>query len=209
MTPREILALFCAHPMIPRDYLRSPWRAPGHGMVAANGHILVVLPDDGGELADEPTAHHLAGCVGRFLEKWPGGPLWHKLSAIDLPARYQCAPCFGTGVYRYINCSTCSGEGATPDCAICTACNGDGILAVTPDNSMPGVERMTCVNCVNCGGSGKAFQEVAVGEGTYSADYLAILAKLPGCEISPRTDEGSAFRFDGGHGWLMPVRAGV
>lgn len=206
MSPREILALFCAHPMAYRDYLRQPWRAPGHGMVAANGHILVVLPDDGGELAEEPTAHHLVGCVGRFQAKWPGGPLWHKISAVDLPARHQCAPCFGTGVYHYVNCTTCSGEGSLPDGAICSACNGDGILATTPDSSMPGVERMTCVDCQ---GSGKAFQKVAIGQGAYSADYLAILAQLPDCEISPHETEGAPFRFDGGHGWLMPLRAGV
>jgi hypothetical protein len=174
MTPRETLALFCAHPLHRRDYLHNPWRAPGHGMVATNGHVMVVLPDDGGELAPEPNKEHLIGVVGRFLAQWPGGPVWYRLADVQLPPSQACPDCNGSGIYHYITCPACRGDGRSNDDSYCTSCNGEGAIPV--DSGHPEAQPM---ECVSCSGSGVEFQRVKVGTGCYSLNYLQILASLP------------------------------
>jgi len=85
---------------------------------------------------------------------------------------------------------------------------------------VPTVEMLAPVPCGWCGGIGKSFSEcfcggtgesnsivrVTVGEVDYQARYLALLCRLPHCEIAPNGLKTAAIRFDGGVGALMPLR---
>lgn len=64
--------------------------------------------------------------------------------------------------------------------------------------------------CANCYGTGiKQYQPFRVGETDFNVRYLTLISELPNAEIgiSDKIETTPVpFRFDGGHGVLMPMR---
>lgn len=62
-----------------------------------------------------------------------------------------------------------------------------------------------CPECVN--GWREKIKSVDIGNGYFQRKYLALLKTLPNCKIAPNGLRKPAwFKFDGGDGFLMPMR---
>ena len=60
--------------------------------------------------------------------------------------------------------------------------------------------------CLECYGVGELLAWLFIGGVALNTRYLRMIAGLPGCEIAPANRYAPApFRFNGGHGWIMPV----
>lgn len=111
-------------------------------------------------------------------------------------------------------CPRCHGVPAVK----CEACDGDGHVAWefrhggrTYDavEDCPVCDGAGTVECTECVGTGKGVEPVVeVGPALIHADYLRLLARLPGCRLAPVDGWGPVvFEFDGGgRGAVMPVR---
>jgi hypothetical protein len=78
-----------------------------------------------------------------------------------------------------------------------------GVITPMSSITLPPAER-----CQVCGGAGESSLKVAIGNAFFQRRYLALLAALPACSIETCGELGLAkFTFDGGYGFLMPVRA--
>lgn len=143
-----------------RRNLLEPWRCK-QGIAASNGHIMIVVPDQVGDFADEVEYMH--GVIERFEKQWIGGGEWIQASSIALPDAEPCIECGGTG--------------RDDDCL-----------------------------CIFCDGTGDDYQVCKVGNAFAQRKYLAMLADLPDCVVSPDGTNPMPFKFTGGHGWLSPCR---
>ncbi|NLF19190.1 MAG: hypothetical protein GX595_18325 [Lentisphaerae bacterium] len=125
------------------------------------------------------------------------GPTWYDVPAVP-PEPGPCPKCHGV---PSVKCEACDGAGhvawefrhrgrtydSVEDCPVC---DGAGT-----------------VECTECGGTGKGDDPaVEVGPALIRAEYLRLLARLPGCRLAP-VDGRSVivFRFAGGAGAVMPV----
>lgn len=184
-----------------REYLLKPWRCE-QGIAASNGHVLVLVSDDGGEYQPEPES--FKGKIAEFETKFTGGPEWIDVVSIQLGDSGICKYCRGRGCNYVVECDECDGDGDfihgshTYDCK---ECDGDGTILCSKDSD--GAKR---VSCFNCDATGRGFQPVQVGNSFAQGRYLEKLAKLPNCQIAPDGDKAMPFVFDGGRGWLMPCR---
>lgn len=84
-----------------------------------------------------------------------------------------------------------------PPAVTCGACLGSGTVQDENDED---------AECLDCHGSGELLAWVFVGGVALNTRYLRLIADLPDCEIAPASRHTPAlFRFNGGHGWIMPV----
>lgn len=191
------LTPFCAGPHELRTYIHKPWRVP-EGIVATNGHILICIPDEGGDFAQEPAT--IKNVVANFTKKYPAGE-FVELSSIPLPDKAICNVCNGTGHYTVTDCDECEATGLIYDDAVvgymdCTKCDGYGF-----NRTSHGREEM----CDYCDGMGEERCIIRVGIECYQRKYLAQLQTLPNCRLSPSVGTAARFEFLGGFGWLMPM----
>lgn len=122
-----------------------------------------------------------------------------------------------------VNCHMCGGSGTTQEEVTCEKCLGSGLCtceecgtahdcgARKGDGSVLSGEKIACDGC----DGKKQFAVYAVYEIKnvrygITESYLTQMSALPGCEIGmerPFADVTAiAFRFDGGHGVIMPYR---
>lgn len=199
------LQQFCDVPNEYRPYLAAPFRVDGVGIVRTNGHILIALPDDGGEFANvhsDGLAKVVRGYTGK---KDQPGRVSVPLNSIVLPKTMPCSVCNGAG--QVIKCIACDGEGEFDHFGYdyhCQSCDGDGFLkaATSTGQKQP---------CHRCDGRGDSVQEVNIsGETHIQLRYLKLLAALPGqCTLSIDLAEAMStvfYTFDGGWGAVMPIR---
>lgn len=185
---------FCASADDMRTYLHAPWRTVD-GIVATNGHIIICVPDEGGDYPGEPKT--IKNVVASLTKKYPAGEFL-DLKSITLPPKIICETCKGTGHYRIIDCEDCDGDGEFyhgNHYYHCKECDGEGSVRAAVGRPE---------QCDDCGGMGEKSTIIDVGSSSYQRKYLAQLQALPNCRISPIKNSGSRFEFDGGFGWLMP-----
>ena len=174
----------------------APW-SRGEWSYATDGKMAIRAPrlDEFGEREEtDGTSAYID-----TLAAAAAGPTWYDVPA-NLPAAPgPCPKCHGVPV---VTCEACDGAGTVEwefshrgrtydlidDCPIC---DGEGRI-----------------ECTECGGAGKGVEPaVEVGPALIRADYLRLLASLPGCRLAPADGWAPVvFEFDGGRGAVMPVR---
>nr|WP_315242173.1 hypothetical protein [uncultured Albidiferax sp.] len=181
----------------------QPWRADA-GVVCANWHILICVPDAAGEFAEEPVG--MVRIVERLTVKNPPGISVTNVADIALPEAKECMECSGAGECWSEDCTDCDGDGEFSHgwhTYQCKNCEGQGCIT-----SLHGAEASPKVGCPRCDGKGEDFQSVNVGPVLVQRYYLQLLQSLPQCVLHPvDCDSGASyFRFEGGFGWLMGCR---
>ncbi|AEC22243.1 hypothetical protein PT7_P007 (plasmid) [Pusillimonas sp. T7-7] len=192
---------FCASDDI-RHYLHKPLRTE-RGLVATNGHIAVLVADNGGEY--ENFSDHIKNTSAeRLFSPHETVDKWLAASLVALPVPTPCDHCNGTGHTLWTDCDECDGEGYFDHGGHeyeCKECDGEGrVKRVGGDHKEP---------CPWCDSTGNKLVPIPVGDQAHiSSKYLAVLHGLPDCEISlGGTSAGIPFRFNGGIGVVMPMRA--
>lgn len=169
---------------------------------ATNGHILVRVL----RLADVPEWDALNEKMTVLFDAVDLPAVNAALVEIpdfDQPAPEVCIICKGVG--KVSNCPECDGEGEVTldndyhsyECE-CLTCFGEG--KVFGNDAI----------CYACNGTGKkkTFAKVPVGMTFFSSHYLTMLKELPGIKVSVTSELGPQyFKWDGGDGLLMPMRA--
>lgn len=192
--------------------LSAPFYKDGY-TYASNGHIAVRTP---GKHAEENEA---APYINR-PDLWQHTDVLEWTDLPDFEPKWDsCYRCESTG--KSDRCEECDGEGEVEFetdfntyQVECKSCSGDGYMSAR--------ERNTDKTCTLCNGSGRTSKRecipfstlTAAGQGLNS-DYLLLIRELPGIQIEafPRvldnltTVPAVRFRFDGGEGVLMPMRA--
>lgn len=174
-----------------RSYLEKPFSVDGH-TIATNGHIAVRVP--GVEEGTAEASESLAAAVRKMFSRVSGD----YVPLPDLPERGECEHCHGSGRLDQDDCDDCDGEGEFTHgnhTYTCEECNGTGLVKGP-------------VVCLKCGGTGEPFAVVKVGEVTFQAKLLRMIADLPGARINLQNDwsEPTAFIFDGGDGRVVKCR---
>jgi hypothetical protein len=197
------LTPFLATEHDPRVNLRAPWRCPD-GVCATNGHVLVCVPDDGGQHAD--GTQHLADAVAKYrpcLDQ--ADRVWAEVAGIELPQLPECKACDGRGHNYYFECDDCDGKGEFDHgrhTYQCQECKGEGRIK-TSEKSVGAKKE----SCWRCDGTGRGFASASVEGVLLQTKYLELIKALPGCVISTSGFSAPAvFRFEGGFGLLMPCR---
>jgi len=91
--------------------------------------------------------------------------------------------------------------GVPPTPPPCEMCGGSMIINCNHCGS-----ETECDHCDN--GSSEIYPKIPVGAALFNHKYLYQLSLLPNCVIHVREcPEGSYFKFDGGDGMIMPMRA--
>lgn len=187
-----------------RGYLMEPMRIGEH-VVCSNGHVMIVVPDDGREAVepDHVRLGHLPEIVETALADhngttYPLGPLRAWLRAVEEP----CPDCDGSGP---IQCPECHGEGLVEcicmDCemehaAICARCDEQGVLIVCDACEDEGVLSPY---------SGKV-AKLNVDSVVVNERLLALaLYGAPGKEVSVQALEGTPRLRLAGDGWRALV----
>ena len=195
MTPEE-LKKFCAYDDDCRFCLQEPFSL-GEYTYATNGHIMVRVPRiqlEDAERSKEAAKHYGERVERMFSERRPKDRL--QVPHVELLPPVECEWCGGSG--QDPKCHECKGTGEIEFSnswsdyeAQCKTCNGGGHFTGL---------------CDWCDGTGKkeVLQRMAVGSGYYQSKYLALLATLPNCWISPDGENTAPFGFYGGEGLLMP-----
>jgi len=169
---------------------------------ATNGHILVRVP----RLTDVPEWEALNEKVVVIFD------------AVDFPAANAALveiPDFKQPDPEV--CIICKGRGKISNCP---ECDGEGEVTVGNDFHDYECECLTCFGegkvfgndaiCSECNGTGnkKTFAKVQVGMTFFSSHYLTMLRELQGIKVSATSELGPQyFKWDGGDGLLMPMRA--
>lgn len=184
------LQKFCAENDI-RSYLEKPFAVDGH-TVATNGRIAVRVP--GVEEGTAEASEQLAAAVRKMFSRTHAD----FVPMPGLPERVECDHCHGTGQLDEDDCDDCDGAGEFTHgnhIYTCEECDGTGRV------NGP-------VICLKCGGTGEPFTVVKVGEVTFQAKYLRLIADLPGARINLNDDwpDPTAFIFDGGDGRIVKCR---
>lgn len=113
---------------------------------------------------------------------------------------------------KSVDCSFCEGQGKNFECP---ECGGGGTVWLSNNYSeYPGIDCKSCgaigeiAFCEECNGTGVVAQQNPMDfHGvTFDQHYLALLSKLPNCEIGLISKTATTpFRFDGGSGIIMPM----
>ena len=178
------------------ERLKTPW-STRYWSYATNGKMAIRFPrlNEFGERRDND---HITDVIDSLLSA-AVGPTWYDIPAVP-PAPGPCPKCHGVPA---VKCEACDGDGAvewefehdgrTYDMeAACPVCDGE-----------------STVECNRCGGSGVLPEPgVEVGPALIRADFLRLMARLPGCQIAPVDGlVPVVFEFDGaGRGAVMPMR---
>ena len=197
------LTPFLATELDQRAYLRAPWRCPD-GVCATNGHVLVCVPDDGGQHADAHKGMPEVVAKFRAYLDQPG-LVWTEVAGIELPEVPACRACDGKGHNHFVECEDCDGEGNFRHgrhTYECQACDGEGRIK-TSEKSVGAKKE----SCWRCDGTGRGFASASVEGVELQTKYLELIKALPGCVISTSGfSDPAVFRFEGGFGLLMHCR---
>jgi hypothetical protein len=187
---------FC-HPNRAYGSLSTPF-SRGEHTYATDGHLIVRVPRlaDVFERDNTPRVDHL-GWNHAELEDWANPP------EIDQATLKLCSVCKGSGKTNI--CPECDGDGEVIAEShmreyevVCKTCGGDGKIAGGEDV------------CDHCLGNGKDIDNPVPWRGGHvSGQLLARLSTLPGLQLSRYGEptEVIRFKFDGGDGLVMPMRA--
>ena len=182
---------FCAVNDI-RTYLNAPFVVDGH-TIATNGHVLIRVPGADHD-ADPSLPVQVQSSIRKMFQ--PEDTDFVPLPA--LPDPQKCPLCNGTGFIENADCEDCDGRGEFMHGAHiyeCKNCDGTGTVG-----------RAECWDS-ECDG-GFVREGVKIGDATFSARYLRLIAALPNARICANGPQGTAaFVFDGGDGRLMPMRS--
>jgi hypothetical protein len=192
---------FCATDADYREHLRTPFHC-SEGIAAANGHVFVCIPDDGGSYP--AVVDSMKGSAAKFKAYiGDAGRQWFDAASIQLPERVACPHCDGVGHLYEEDCDDCDGEGSFQHGSHwynCKECEGSGKVKTTTS----GGKKETCWSC---GGTGEGYKAVLVGGSYIQRRYLVQLAELPGCRLGVLGGlDAVSFTFDGGWGVVMPCR---
>ena len=204
----DLLSRFCAkNDLYCREYLEAPFRTK-HGIVAANGHVLVCIPDDWRECANEAPLDVVAR-INSWLDEPVVGTVV-RADTIRLPAPLACLECDGLGkvpVAQVIECEECGGTGEVT-CDMnhdheCEKCDGDGKY----ESGIKAGEFDECETCLGLGH--RRDQHVKVAHLWLNRRYVELIASLPNCVLTLGDShfDQAQFNFDGGRGIVMPMRA--
>ena len=158
---------------------------------ATDGRILIKVPRMSeypeNPLAPNPDVEH---------EKNPAK--WYPVKGIKMPKKTDCRFCRGQGKNF-----------------VCPECHGETMVRISNDYSEYIMECKCCGSggkigfCEECDGTGENLQQHSMNfHGiTFNQRYLALLSKLPNCEIGLISKTAvTPFRFDGRSGIIMPMR---
>lgn len=179
---------FCAVSDI-RQYMLTPFVVDGQ-TIATNGQIMIrVQGVDPAANQDAPIAQSVRALFEKVYSDFVPLP--------TLPKAQKCRLCKGAGFIEDADCEDCDGRG----------------------EFMHGVHIYECQNCDGTGTTGRVQcrdsecdggfvrEPVKIGDATFSARYLRLIAALPNARICTDGPQGTAaFVFDGGDGRLMPMR---
>lgn len=185
---------FCSESDL-RPNMQKPWSRDGFTF-ATDGRILVRVSSTEYPVAENEAAPE-ASDAGPFNHNSLETE-WIPVPDIPEPMFSDCRKCKGTG--KSDKCRECCGDGRHEcDCGHehdCGECDGTGYSWFAEK----------CDNCEN--GKVEETQQVAVGEAVVNAVYLRKIADLPNPEFARPTewDKPIAFKFNGGVGYLMPMR---
>ena len=185
-----------------RKHVRTPFTQGGH-TYATDGSIIIRVPKLIGYAMDDKKNFPIVTDL-----KWDHDSLeFEDPPSIKISGLPACTICDGLG--RSEICDECKGEGiiifkntfSLYECE-CETCNGDGY---TKGGDSP---------CIECMGTGKNLKEnrIKFGERYFSAYYIYKIKKnLHVIKFSKNGDESEReplrFKFDGGCGLLMPMKA--
>lgn len=82
-----------------------------------------------------------------------------------------------------------------PTFAPCAECGGAGLFSTVPG-----------FYCDYCEGYGELPSRIAVGDVGFCVRYLRLLSTFPAIQFAPNGMTRAAFIFDGGRGFLMPMK---
>lgn len=172
-----------------RKYMLTPFIVDGQ-TIATNGQILIrVRGVDPAANQDAPIAQSVRELFGKAYTDFVPLP--------TLPKAQKCRLCKGAGFIEDADCEDCDGRGEFmhgDHIYECKNCDGTGTAG-----------RVECWDS-ECDG-GFVREVVKIGDATFSARYLRLIAALPNARICPDGPQGTAaFVFDGGDGRLMPMR---
>jgi hypothetical protein len=191
-----------------REYLKTPFQFDGK-TTATNGHMLIVAEGAEVDITNHPPAEVLDRMSSWLAEPTPLE--WMPLSSVVIPDGVLCGTCNGAGeMFRavYAECGECNGTGSMY-CDMnhehdCNECDGEGEIET---DEVSGTEKDVCPTCE--GEKVKPLHPVQVGDCWLQRKYLLLLAELPDCQLAGLNTEGKKvfFKFAGGRGFLMPMRA--
>ena len=171
MTAAIDIKKFCGH----RGHSLQHLIRCTHGIVATDGSILICVPDDGREAAeDEKQITHAVNKWKMEIEN--ANRKWHDMCNINLPAPLPCEFCSGNGYNFALACLDCEGDGAFEHgnhWYECKECDGDGELrSITP------LKDYVQTECSKCNGSGERFQSVKTFGSKFQVQKLCILQRV-------------------------------
>ena len=107
MTAAIDIKKFCGH----RGHSLQHLIRCTHGIVATDGSILICVPDDGREAAEDEQ--QITYAVNKWkMEIENANRKWHDMCNINLPAPLPCEFCSGNGYNFALACLDCEGDGA-------------------------------------------------------------------------------------------------
>jgi hypothetical protein len=195
-----------------RAYLHAPCLVDGHGIVASDGSILVVVdaatpvtPSPAGEMPDR-----VREALESLHQKKAAALLHTATEALHISGNATeilCQTCKGHGKRRpqiYSECDDCEGTGSFKHgqhTYTCTECNGEGEVQHA-DLTRP------AMRCDDCCGTGLKPQGVSIPGNTVQIQqaYLTHIQRLPNATIYTPTEKYGPvyFTFTGGWGAVMP-----
>ena len=173
-----------------KSSMRLPYSI-GEYTYATNGHIFIKVPR-----------------ITEFPEN-PKAPDPEKIEYLESPKEWY--PVKDIKTPKPIDCDNCGGKGRN---FTCPECDGDGFVCLSNNYSSYEVDCDSCDTtgevefCEECEGTGKAisYNPTDFNGVTFEQRYLALLSKLPNCEIRLTSKTTiSPFKFDGGSGAIMPM----
>lgn len=196
----------------PRNWLNTP-SVLGPNAIGCDGFMVIAIP----RTEDHANLPDAGALMPKALETIERAAAFSDSAAATIVATDvvvepgdQCLACKGHGRAKTTSCDDCEGDGFFWHGRHeyeCQSCNGCGNVS-EPTESPDGVQ------CHHCRGSGVIFSHRACvhcfGDEKFgiAPKYLLLLQSLPGCRMA--ADFGPepiiAFRFDGGHGVVMPMR---
>lgn len=181
-----------------KDDIRSHLNAPfivDNRIVATNGHVIIVMPNDGKNEYPQCPERFNAARVINIIESATAWVTANK-DGMVLPEMVPCLVCRGTGKAKKIKCEECEGDGtvdAETDYSTyydlqCASCGGAGY-----DNNLE-----TDETCPDCNGSGKVYEPYACVEIlgiNVQEKYLRLIIDEESLEFSSAKENGMlAFR---------------
>lgn len=200
MTEHTLIDLqpFCSDASAKRPHLEQPWSRDGF-TYATDGRILLRVSREDYPAPENDKAPN-TDVVGPYNHSELR--YWIPVPELPEPEVRACTLCDGTGKTR--KCRECSGFGSCEcDCGHehdCGYCDGTG---------RRNGEDEECECCE--AGKITTTQTVNVGPALANSEYLRKIRTLPEVAIALPVEEYApiAFRFEGGVGYLMPMRKGT